>query len=164
MCVKEGFSHFFKGVEVTGITVHSGVPDQPKNSETYEGAKNRALAVKLLNDKENLMGDFFVGIEGGLIQRDGHWLECGAVYIVDKNGKSGYGTSSHWQVPKIVMERVFKGEELATIFDDIAQTTDIRSNEGAIGYLTKGAIDRNNFYKHGLYCALIPFLHENLDF
>jgi len=43
--VKKSFSEVFNDevLEFFGVSVHSGVSDQPKtNSETFEGAKNRA--------------------------------------------------------------------------------------------------------------------------
>jgi len=39
--VRDGFLPFFEHVEVEGISVDTGVPHQPMNDETFEGAKNR---------------------------------------------------------------------------------------------------------------------------
>jgi inosine/xanthosine triphosphatase len=59
--VKEAFSRFFKGVEVVGRKVDSGVPDQPFGDDTFRGARNRAYA--LMKDR----ADFYVGLEGGVM-------------------------------------------------------------------------------------------------
>ena len=38
---KKALEHYFKDVEIKGISVESDVPDQPVNKEIYQGAKNR---------------------------------------------------------------------------------------------------------------------------
>ena len=64
--VKETFEMYFDSIEVVGITVESNVPDQPIDEETFKGAENRARSLALINDKQKLHADFFVGIEGGI--------------------------------------------------------------------------------------------------
>ena len=51
--VEETFLKYFKKVEVIGIEVDSNVPNQPINEETFEGAENRALALKRINKTKN---------------------------------------------------------------------------------------------------------------
>ena len=72
--VREGFLTFFEHVAVEGINVDTGVPEQPVNYETFEGAKNRAENVKRINDQQNLNATFFLGIEGGVLQLHDRWL------------------------------------------------------------------------------------------
>ena len=59
--VFSAFKEVFKvPIEVVGLSVSSGVPDQPMSCvETKNGAKNRAKQLK------KTAADFYVGIEGG---------------------------------------------------------------------------------------------------
>ena len=60
--VLQGFSDLFPRVEIEGVSVESGVSDQPMtDAETKTGAQNRAKnAKRKIND-----ASFWVGIEGG---------------------------------------------------------------------------------------------------
>lgn len=62
--VKEAFSKYFGCAEIIGIKVDSKISKQPTtNEETFRGAKNRALELKSINERENLNANFFVGIK-----------------------------------------------------------------------------------------------------
>ncbi len=50
---KEAFSQYFDVVEVDGIAVASNVSNQPIEDETFEGAENRAVALKKINEERN---------------------------------------------------------------------------------------------------------------
>lgn len=38
---KQAFEKFYEDVEVVGVSVDSGVSDEPVNDEIYQGARNR---------------------------------------------------------------------------------------------------------------------------
>lgn len=162
--VKETFVKYFNDVEVTGVSVDSHVPPQPVNDETFIGAQSRAIHLKELNDKENLNADFFVGIEGGIAEEFDKWFAFGAMCIIDKNGRKGLGTSPHFELPKDVVDQLLKGIELGDVIDELTSTENSKHHSGAIGFFTKGAMDRKELYVHGLTVAVIPFLHERLYF
>ncbi len=162
--VKEAFSKYFKNVEVIGIKVDSKVPAQPINNETFEGAKNRALELKRINEEKNLNAKFFVGIEGGIIKIYSKWFAFGGMCIIDEEGRMGFGTSPHFELPEKIVKELLNGIELGDVMDKITGKHNIKQKEGAIGIFTKGKMNRKNLYVQGLIVALVPFLNEDLYF
>lgn len=162
--VKEAFSKYFQDVETIGMKVSSDVPDQPFDEQTYEGAKNRALALKKISEEQNLDADFFVGVEGGVIKLYGNWLQFGGMCIIDKKGRTSFGASPHYPLPDSVVEQLLKGEELGNVMDNISKVHNTKQKGGAIGYFTKDVMGRKEFYMHGLVVALVPFINEEIYF
>jgi len=156
----EAFSNYFKNVEVIGINVDSGVPNQPINDETFAGAQNRAQQLKLKNEQENLDASFFVGIEGGIAQRFTKWFAFGGICIIDSTGKTGFGTSIHFELPENIVTKLLAGAELGDLMDKISGVQNTKQKGGAIEYFTKGLINRKQIYVQGLVAALIPFINE----
>lgn len=161
---KEVFSKYFGRVKVTGIEVSSKVSAQPINEETFEGAKNRALELKKLNEEKNLGADFFVGIEGGITKLYSKWFASGVGCIIDSQGRIGYGVSPYFGLPESIIDQLFSGNELGEVMEEISGKDNIRQREGAIGFLSKGVIERKNLYIHSLIVALVPFLNKDLYF
>jgi len=161
---KEVFSKYFGQVKVTGIEVSSKVSAQPINEETFEGAKNRALELKKLNKEKNLGADFFVGIEGGITKLYSKWFTLGVGCVIDNQGRIGYGVSPYFELPENIVEQLLSGNELGEVMEKISGKNNIRQREGAIGFLSKGIMDRKNLYIHSLIVALVPFLNKDLYF
>lgn len=162
--VKEGFSNFFKDVEVIGVEVDSGVPDQPNNDEIYEGAKNRALELKRINDEQDLNGDFFVGIEGGITEIHSKWCNFAVTYIMDNKKRIGFGSSPHFELPGTVTDELLNGGELGPVMDKLTGDFNIKQKGGAIGFFTKNVFSRKDFCVFGVITALVPFVNEELYF
>lgn len=162
--VKEAFLKYFKKVEVIGISVESHVPPQPVNDETYLGAKSRALHLKEFNDKEELKADFFVGIEGGIAEEFERWFAFGAMCIMDNEGRMGFGTSPHFELPKNIVDKLLEGIELGDVIDELTNTKNSKHQAGAIGFFTNDVMDRKELYIEGLIVAMVPFIHPNLYF
>lgn len=160
--VKEAFSKFFSSVKAIGVDVNSKVSIQPVNSETFKGAKNRVLELKKINSKKNLKASFFVGIEGGIIFLFKEWFAFGAVCIMDNNGKIGYGTTCLFELPEAITKELLKGRELGDVMDELTNDKNTKQKAGAIGFFTKGKMNRKDLYVNGLVVALIPFLNEEL--
>jgi len=154
---KEAFEKFFENVEVKGIEVDSGVPPQPFDEETFQGALNRAL-----NLKRKFEADFYVGIEGGVSKIFGRWFSFGAVCIVDRDGIYGFGTSPLFELPQWVVEELKGGKELGEVMDELEGRKGIKRREGAIGVFTKGVMKRKDLYVPGIITALIPHLNREL--
>ncbi len=160
--VKDAFEKYFENVEVIGFKVNSKVSDQPVNEETFEGAKNRAFELINKNKKDNLNADYFVGIEGGIIQIYSKWFAFGCMCIADKDGKTGFGTSAHFELPKGIIDELLNGKELGDVMDEIQNKFNTKQKHGAIGYFTNGVLGRTELYVPGLITALIPLLHQEL--
>lgn len=162
--VKEAFEYYYAEVEVVGVKVPSGVPDQPVNDQTLTGAENRALKLKELNETNNLCADYFAGVEGGIVFNHNKWFAFGGMCVVDREGNKSFGTSAHFEIPREVSERLLNGEELGHVMDDIMQQKNTKQKMGAIGFFTKGIMDRKQLYVPGIIAALVPFNHKEMYF
>ena len=161
---KEAFSIYFDVVDVVGIGVNSKVSNQPIEDETFVGARNRALALSRINEEQNLKAEFFVGIEGGIRKLFDRWFTFGVISIVDDAGRVGYGTSPFFELPLDITEQLLDGTELGEVMDNLMQEENTKEKQGAVGYFTKGVMDRRRYYVAGLTVALIPFLNKELYF
>jgi len=161
---KEVFSRYFGRVKVTGIEVSSKVSAQPINEETFEGAKNRAMELKKVDEKKNFGADFFVGIEGGITKLYSKWFALGVGCVIDNQGRIGYGVSPCFELPQSIVEQLLSGNELGDVMEKISGKNNIRQTEGAIGFLSKGMMNRKNLYVHSLIVALVPLLNKDLYF
>ncbi|MDD2822766.1 MAG: inosine/xanthosine triphosphatase [Candidatus Daviesbacteria bacterium] len=157
--VEEIFSQHFKNIKIKGVSVESGVADQPQSDEeTYLGALNRAKSA-LSKVKGAKYG---VGIEGGLHKHSYGWFERSMVVIVDKKGNIGVGASGGLVLPNSVMEKVEQGKNLEQAIDELFGTTKIGQGIGMFGILTKGVVTRSEGVRHGVAFALARFLHKSL--
>ena len=97
--IKIAFSRFFK-IEMTEIktfhqSVDSGVPEQPFDGETYEGAVNRVNNIIGSDD-----ADFYVSCEAGIEEIWGKYMNVQVVCIFEKKSQEYFfGKSAGWQVP-----------------------------------------------------------------
>jgi len=160
--VKTTFEKYFEKVEVSGFDVDSRVSPQPVNDETFEGAKNRALFLFDKNKNEDLNADYFVGIEGGIIKTYSRWFGFGCMCIMDKEMRTGFGTSAHFELPDNIVVELLNGKELGDVMDEIQNEANTKQKHGAIGYFTNGVMSRTELYVPGLITALIPFLHKDI--
>ena len=159
---QEAFGKYFSDVEIIGIVVESGVSRQPVNEGTFRGAQNRALKAEKVNDKEKLGGKYFVGIEGGILKLFSEWFALSAMCIIDDRGRTEYGTSPLFELPESIVERLLDGAELGDVIDSLLGEQETRRKQGAVGYFTKGVMDRKRIYTDGLIATLVPFLNEDL--
>lgn len=157
--VKAVFSYHFKEVKVIGVSVPSGVREQPLGEEEmYQGALNRAQkAIQKVQE-----ASYGVGIEGGIHKYSFGWFEHSLVTIVNQEGEVGVGTSGGLVLPEIVIKRIHAGENLEEVMDDLFQTEKIGEGMGMFGLMTKGFVTRSSGVEHGVAFALARFLHPNL--
>lgn len=160
--VREAFAKYFADVDVIARNVDSGVSHQPVNEETFDGAKNRALALQKINQEQKLGAQFCVGIEGGIIQLYRKWFVFGVMCLMDENGRTGFGLSPHFELPDRISRQLLNGKELGDVADELFGDTNSKQKGGAIHFLTNGVMDRKNFYVQGLLVALVPFLNKEL--
>ena len=140
---------------VEGIKTDSGVSDQPLTlDETITGARNRA---------QNAFVDceYSVGLESGLMavaqSKSGYLDVC--VAVIYDGSEFHLGISSAWEFKdrNIIDSMVNEGLDMsqAILKAGITQNEQIGSEEGAIGIVTKGRIDRKAYTKQALQMALI---------
>ncbi len=162
--VKEAFALYFENVNVMGIDVDSNVSNQPVGNHTFEGAKNRAMALKQYSIINDIEADFYVGIEGGIIMQYDIWFACGCMCIMDTNENTGFGISPMFELPEQVSSKLLNGWELGHVMDEIMNEENTKQKGGAIGFFTNGIMNRKELYIEGLKVAVIPFLHKKMYF
>jgi inosine/xanthosine triphosphatase len=140
---------------VISLEASSGISDQPKSlEETIQGAMNRAKGA--WSDC-----DYSIGLESGLMEvslsKTGHMDVCACVIY---DGKEFHlGLSSVWEFPdkKILDSILNEGLDMSQAINKAGLTKNpgIGSEEGAIGILTKGRLNRKEYTKQALRTALI---------
>ncbi len=98
--IKKAFSRFFNlkesEIEFYSMSISSGVPSQPFEDETYQGALNRVTSIR---EKFPEM-DLYVSCEAGIESSFGQYFNVQAVCIFDnKSKKYFWGKSSGWSIP-----------------------------------------------------------------
>ena len=153
--VREGFSTMWpdRSFEYVSVSAPSGVSAQPMtNLETRVGAYNRVNAAY-----DTLSGVYHVGIEGGL-EEDGLGFNVFA-WVVVRSGNvySRSRTGSFLLPPKISYLIKYEGKELSEADDIVFKRENSKQQNGTVGILTHGVIDRTTFYREAIILALVPF-------
>lgn len=159
-CTEAGFHHAFDGAYlVEGLNVGSNIEAQPIGDlRTYQGALNRAQNSKVVFPE----ADFWVGIEGGVDDFDGEMMAFAWVVILDREGKVGKAKTSVFFLPTTLAKLVRSGMELGEADDRFFNRENSKEQDGAVGILTNGSIDRKHYYQQAVQLALIPFLKPDL--
>jgi len=140
---------------VKAIGTESGVANQPLSlDETMQGAMNRAKGA--WNDC-----DYSIGLESGLMRvpasKTGYMDVC--VCAIYDGREFHFGLSSAWEFPdkRILDSMLGEGLDMSQAINKFGLTKNpgIGSEEGAIGILTKGRLDRKEYTKQALRTALI---------
>ncbi len=158
---KDAFESFFgKACEAEGISIPSGVPDQPLgDEETYRGALNRARGAKEARPE----ADFWVGIEGGIALNRGEMETFAWMVVLGKHGQ-GHARTAGFFLPPRVAELVQQGYELGDADDIVFGASNSKQKTGALGLLTRDVLTRHELYKPAIIMALIPFKNPELYF
>ena len=154
--VREVMEKVFGDVRVTGMNVDSGVPDQPFEEQTRQGAINRARAA--LGDH-----DMAVGIEAGVFEKDEGLYDIQYCAIIDRSGRITVGTGSGFMYPPAVAELVRKGQTVGEAMKAVFEQPDIGKGQGAIGYLSRGLLDRKALTEQSVIAAMVPRLNDSYD-
>ncbi len=150
--VRRAFSRFWEA-EVRWLEVDSGVPAEPFGIAAIEGAKNRARKALIA-----LNADFGVGIEGGIFHLFGNYYCAGFVWVERRDGVYGTGTSGWFECPGSLLPELLSGTELGDLMAGLSGKVDIKREEGAIGFFTRGVVNRVDLYTHGVLMALAKFV------
>ena len=144
-------------MNVRGVSVPSLVSDQPmSDKETILGATNRAKAARLRFPE----AEYTVGIEGGIQEIGGRYFESGWIAVIDRNGIVGLGSSGRYELSRKIMDKINSGMELGHVIDQVFETSDLRSNQGAMGLVTNGLVPRDSAYVHGIIFAFGSFISD----
>jgi inosine/xanthosine triphosphatase len=150
-----GFQEMFPNevFEAEGISIPSGVKDQPIGSEeTFTGAHNRVKGAKDARPD----ADYWVGIEGGNIAENGE-MEVMAWIIILSDSKMGKGRTAGFFLPPRIVDLINEGYELGHADDIIFGVDNSKQTGGSSGLLTDNVMTRLRFYVPAVILALIPF-------
>lgn len=155
--VRQAFEIFYgNDIDVQGVTIPSGVSDEPIRDEVYLGAKNRINGL-IEYAKENFIeADFFASIESGLIEIDKHWINISYAIIEDKNGMRSVATSPGYPIPDKYVEEVINSD-LKQLFEKIST-----KEHSGISFLTHGEFNRKDLMRTGFIMALTQFVNGDL--
>ncbi|KAK1637489.1 inosine triphosphate pyrophosphatase-like protein [Colletotrichum phormii] len=149
---------------VRGISVPSGVPDQPlSDEETLQGALNRARNAR--ETEKN--ADYWIGLEGGIdmpSDQNAPIMNFAWIVVISRDGRVGKARTGAYYLPEESAAYLRQGMELGHADDLIFGQTNSKQSKGSVGMLTDGVIDRTSYYHHAVILALIPFKNKNLTF
>lgn len=155
-----GFKKMFpqETFEIESVSVPSGVSDQPlSDEETFNGALNRTNNVS--NEVQD--ADFWVGIEGGIEEKQSE-MEAFAWAVIKSNNKYGKGRTGTFFLPPKIAELIKQGKELGEADDVVFGRNNSKQENGAVGILTDNVVDRTKYYTEAVVLALIPFKNVEL--
>lgn len=142
--------------KIISLSVSSGISAQPLSlKETIQGAKNRAIKAF-----EECSSKYGFGIESGLCEAPGtktgylHLCACSIYNGID----SHIGFSTAFEIPGQILNLIFQEKmdlTQACLHAGISANVNLGSEEGLIGILTKGRIDRKRYTKECITTALI---------
>lgn len=157
------FPEYARAVEIVGLAVESGVSAQPRGErETRRGARNRAEDAA----RRRPEADYWVGLEGGVAGGRapvvaGELFAFARVAVL-AGGRVGESASGRFLLPGPVAELVRAGVELGEADDRVFGRTGSKTEEGAVGLLTGGAVTRTELYAQAVALALCKFVHPEL--
>lgn len=143
--------------EFVAIKSDSGVPDQPMNNETRQGAINRLNFIKQ-NYKE---ADFWISQEGGIFEDGNRLYNRAWMAACDKSDYVATSSTSQFYLPPKIVEYIKAGMELGDANDKFFSSVNSKQGIGAIGYLTDSLIDRENYYLQAATIALSELKHQD---
>ena len=146
-------------LRVEGLAVPSGVSDQPVGEdETLQGALGRARAVL----EATPAADWGVGVEGGVLRRDGGYYTCAWCVIADRQGRHSAGGGLQMPLPPAIVHDLDAGIELGHATDRLFGVTNSKQAGGALGHLSKDLDSRQAAYEGIVTYALVTFLNPEL--
>lgn len=126
------------------VDAPSNVSNMPfSDEETMQGAINRA---------EFCLGnpdiDMAFGLEGGVMETSFGLFLCNWGAVARRERETILAGGARIKLPEEIAVRLRTGEELGPLMDEYSMRKNVRSNEGAIGIFTNGAIDRADMFIH----------------
>ncbi len=139
--------------EIIAHKSESGVSIQPVGVEEMElGASNRAQAA--WNAVEN--AGAAIGIESGLVQRNGLWFDQACIVVLGSNGGRSVAFGAEFPIPRDIAEQTFaEKSELG----EIIKKRGYGGEKDPMHYLSGGKLKREEFLVQALQCALVRPIH-----
>jgi len=144
--------------DVRGFAVRTGVPDQPFEAQTWEGATARAREA-LASWPE---ADFGVGIEAGLFDISGDLMDVQACVVADRSGRVTRGSGPGFAHAPGVARETRAGASVGDALGRLAGDPEIGRKEGAVGWLSRGHVTRTALTEPAVLMAFLPRLRPEL--
>lgn len=93
---RRALAHYYTDFTIEGITVSSEVPEQPVNSQIYQGAKNRAHNLKKYCLENQIEADLYLAVESGITNQLGDWMILNMAVLETKDGFESCGNSARF--------------------------------------------------------------------
>lgn len=158
--VRNGFTKLFPGQHfaIQGVSVPSGVRDQPLTSEeTLKGAAQRVAAARAASPG----ADFYVGIEGGVDETATGMMAFSWVVIEAGDGRVFSAQTAQLLLPPRLAEVIRSGKTMCESAGCIPSICEmdlkVVKQQGLIGLATGGTFDRQAWCEQAVIIALIPF-------
>lgn len=156
---KEAFDNYFTDFDIAGVSVSSNVSDEPINAEIYRGARNRVNNLISYAVENGIDAEYFLGIESGVTNLLGRWINVNIAVIKDINGYESWGVSAGFPVPDRYIEEILS-TELGLVMDKVFNQDDTRTNAGDVSDLTGGVISRVDLTRDAFVMALVQHLNK----
>jgi inosine/xanthosine triphosphatase len=153
--VKNVLSQLFDQVDVRGADVRSSVPEQPRGKETRQGAVERAAAA--IGD-----ADLGIGLEAGVFDTEDGLYDIQYCAVMDRRGRCTVGHGSGFRYPPAVEKKVKEGATVGNAFKELYSWEREGKKDGAIGFLTKGALKRTGLAEQAVMAAMVPRIRPDL--
>jgi inosine/xanthosine triphosphatase len=155
--VRDVLSRFYDALEVEGVAVASGVPEQPRGKEVLRGAVERAKAARG-------EGDLGIGIEAGVFRlgEEEATLDVQYCAMADATGWVTVGHGSGFAYPPEVVADLEAGRTVSEAMERVTGLSNIGQGTGAIGYLTGGVLERRELTAQAVMAAFVPRVRPEL--
>lgn len=154
------FSRYFpdEEIEVMGAKVDSGVSSHPTSAEeSMQGARNRADNTAAVEPD----ADYYVGIEGGLLEVGDKAWEIGWVVIRNKDGIYATGMGPGIEMGPTMLQAIKDGRELDLVLEDMGYGR-LGNTNGFYGLATNDIVTRQDALSQSVAFALAHFVHPEL--
>ena len=148
--IQSGFqTQFDAPVEVVQFDVPSGVHRQPKNRQVFKGVRNRIARLEEIAKHSNLVVDYIVACEAGILKmHDGHFYNVQVVGIMKANTREiVFGTSQGLRLPPNTIKSILH-TSISEVFNQTLKT------KRGLNVLTNGYIERGKLITDATIMAL----------
>jgi len=156
---RRAFSAVFPNevLSFTGVSSHSGVPDQPFDAEVRKGAQNRVADILAKHPD----ADYYFAVEGGLYHEVEGLTNRAWIAVCGRDQKLFESSTASFRIPAPVAKDVEQGMELGDADDKFFGGKNSKQAGGCIGYLTEGVVDRTAFNTQAAIIALSELKHAD---
>jgi inosine/xanthosine triphosphatase len=169
--VRHAIAAFAPNAVVEGASVESGVSEQPLGfEEIVAGARNRAAAALRTS-----ACDLGVGIEDGLIEvpmspgTTPAPVNIGCAVVTDGRRYAAGFSSGFLYPPEVALPALRDRAPIGELFDQLwrerrghGDAVPSGRTQGNVGKLTAGVLNRSEYGRHAVLCALVSFLNPDL--